>query len=172
VCTYFLFNHYLSIGYFFIHRYIERHRQRTWAIADGLASFDADTGQHDIASKSVTLCYLRGLYFVISTLTSIGYGDVAPYTDLEFGYQIFIALCGTCLNAMMCQSLSLYLNYLEASGYYQLQEHIHHLSKYVKLRNISGSIQNEIYTYCNYIWKKERNLGSLENSFKTRYLFN
>ena len=73
---YFIFNHCLSCGYFIIHRYFEVHSNLTWAIADGLSAFDTSTNRHDIASKSNAYCYSRAIYFVLSTLTSVGYGSV------------------------------------------------------------------------------------------------
>lgn len=71
---YLLSNHWIACGYFIIHRYLERNNSMTWAIAANLAKYDSDNGTHSICDPSIYYCYLRSFYFVLSTLTSIGYG--------------------------------------------------------------------------------------------------
>ena len=76
---YLLSNHWIACGYFIIHRYLERKNSMTWAIAANLAEYDSENGMHSICDPSIYYCYLRSFYFVLSTLTSIGYGmDSVP----------------------------------------------------------------------------------------------
>lgn len=71
-------NHWLACVYFMIHRYLERESSLTWAIVDNLAVYDEETGHHDVCSRDISYCYVRSLYFVLSTLTSVGYGMYCP----------------------------------------------------------------------------------------------
>lgn len=38
--------------------------------------------------------YITALYFTCTSLTSVGFGNVAPNTDLEKGFTIFVMLVG------------------------------------------------------------------------------
>jgi hypothetical protein len=75
---YLLSNHWIGCGYFIIHRYFERNNSMTWAIADNLARYNSDFGTHSVCDPGIHYCYLRSIYFVLSTLTSIGYGPLPP----------------------------------------------------------------------------------------------
>ena len=42
--------------------------------------------------KSNEVLYLSSLYFVLSTFTSVGYGDFHPHSNLEFVFSIIIQI--------------------------------------------------------------------------------
>lgn len=60
-----------------IHRYFLRHDSITWAIADGLATYDPESGTHNVCDHSISYCYLRSIYFITVALTTIGYGTIS-----------------------------------------------------------------------------------------------
>ena len=88
-------NHLLACMYFMVHRYPERHDTVTWVIMDGHATYDPDTGMHDICNVALSTCYARSVYFTLSTMTSVGYADICPFTNLEFLMEQLIALVGS-----------------------------------------------------------------------------
>eukprot|EP01033_Poteriospumella_lacustris_P012031 gene12031-8591_t len=106
VLAFCLVSHWLACGFFAIHRYADRHAAYTYLTVDGRADYDATTRRHALCSVSVVECYARSLYFVLSTTTSTGIGDVQPYTDHEvlwtqvamiggaYSVAIVVACCG------------------------------------------------------------------------------
>ena len=45
--------------------------------------------------------YVTSIYWVITTFTSIGYGDVYGHTKLEYMYQILVEMVGMCFFGYM-----------------------------------------------------------------------
>lgn len=76
---------------------MEINQSRTWATEDGLASFDVELGQHNIMDSNVTPaeCLLRAWYFTLSTMSSVGYGDILPRTNGETLLQLLVVMTGT-----------------------------------------------------------------------------
>ena len=80
VCvTYVLVNHCYACFWMIIHRYYEEDLARTWAVNDGISRWNAEVGKHDVCSGGdVSRCYVRAFHFVITTISSVGYGDIFP----------------------------------------------------------------------------------------------
>ena len=101
--------------WFALHRYVERGVAETWAVVDGLAEFDAAAGEHDVCSAAVGLatCYARSFYMVITTISTVGYGDIRPNTDLETLWQLVVVVSGACGFATLIGSFTAFLKVSE-----------------------------------------------------------
>ena len=44
----------------------------------------------------MTTCYIRSFYLVITTISTVGYGDISPVTPLETIYENAVVLTGAC----------------------------------------------------------------------------
>jgi hypothetical protein len=94
---YFLAIHFFSCSWFAIHRFLERGVQYTWATTDCpggqtfatkgcLSSWVEQDNNHDICyDEMIAKCYVRSFYFVLTTMSSVGYGTY----NVEI--QIFIS---------------------------------------------------------------------------------
>jgi hypothetical protein len=152
-----------------IHRYLESHLSVTWAVADHLASFNHLTGKHNICSRSLYHCYARSIYFVISTLSTVGYGDVCSRTNLEFLYQILVvSLSGVCLNALICSSFLDLWNSLDNESHRSYEKHLETIDHYVKYRKLSSKERNSIVGNFQYLWSTERQSGGYETNFMSK----
>ena len=82
--------------WFFLHAVVERAGDNTWAIHDGLATFNQSSGQHNIMDSEVSPlhCLLRSWYFTLSTMSSVGYGDIVPRNNTETGFQMLVVITG------------------------------------------------------------------------------
>jgi hypothetical protein len=166
---YFFCNHWFSCGFFMVHRYLELHSSVTWATADRLASFDPQSGQHNICSRSLFHCYSRSIYFVISTLSTVGYGDIASRTNLELLFQILVvSLSGVCLNALICSSFLDFWNSIDNESYRSYEKHLQTIDHYVKYRKLSSKERNSIVGNFQYLWSTERQSGGYETNFMSK----
>ena len=71
------------------HRLGQREGEYTWLDDGGLRE------------ESIQRRYIASVYFIITTLTSVGYGDYSPQTESEEAYNIFIMLVG-CVGYAFC----------------------------------------------------------------------
>lgn len=162
-------NHWIGCGFFMLHRYCERHNSVTWAIKDGLASFDHNSGVHSVCDVDISYCYLRSIYFVLSTLTSVGYGDVAPYNNIEFCYEIFVvALSGACLNALVCGSFGQYWFSVDSSSMLFFKKRMEVIDQFVNYRKLDSTLRDSLIGQFEYVWMLERQTGGYETNFLTR----
>jgi hypothetical protein len=187
---YILGNHWIGCGYFILHRYFERQNSVTWAIMDNLAKFDPESGTHSVCDQEVLYCYLRSIYFVLSTLTSIGYGasfsfclsltrlpasiptgDIAPYTNLEMCYQIFVvALSGACLNALVCGSFGQYWLSVDSSSMLYFQRKMETIDLFAHHRKLDATVRESLVGQFEYVWMLERQTGGYHTNFLTRFV--
>lgn len=54
--------------------------------------------------------YLRSIYWTITTITTVGYGDISSSTDVEIVFGIIIMLSGVGFYSFMIGSLSSFLS--------------------------------------------------------------
>ena len=165
ILVYILGNHWMSCMCFFIHRYFERGVSNTWVVSDGYATFDYSTNQHDICSEKIIVCYQRSIYFVGTVLTSVGYGDVAPFTTGEMIFQIFLAIVGACMGANICGQLSSYLKLGDRTGEMAFKEKLKSVEHYCSYRNFNPDLRLSLIANYHIMWNKERRVGSKKSSF-------
>jgi hypothetical protein len=84
---YFLVIHWCGSLWFAIHRFLEPNVKYTWATTDCpgndqyssegcLAEWSDLEGAHNVCnSANIRRCYIRSIYFVLTTLSTVGYGE-------------------------------------------------------------------------------------------------
>ena len=127
------------------------------------------TGKHNICSRSLFHCYTRSIYFVISTLTTVGFGDISPRTNIEFVYQIFIiSLSGVSLNALVGSAFRDLWDAYDNASQLAYQKHLRSIDHYIKYRKLSQKERNSIIGNFQYLWTTERQSGGYETNFMSK----
>jgi len=100
--------------------------------------------------------YLRALYWTITTLATVGYGDITPDTAPQMMYAIMTMLFGVGLFGYGIGNVAHMLANID-----QVQAHYHssldRLANFLRYRKIPHGLQRRIYDYYTFLW--ERNLG-------------
>ena len=65
------------------------------------------------ATVGLATCYARSFYMVITTISTVGYGDIRPNTDLETLWQLVVVVSGACGFATLIGSFTAFLKVSE-----------------------------------------------------------
>jgi len=106
--------------------------------------------------------YLTSLYWVIETLTTIGYGETTPVTNLQYVYAMIIMLAGVGVYGFIIGNVANLLSKRNPARN-QFFNNLEQLKVFVNYRKIPFNLQKKISDYYSYIWKKK--LGFDESVF-------
>lgn len=173
ILFYAIVNHAVACTWFIIHRYIERDHEVTWATADCpwgaeagsegcLARWDDAAGRHNICDMEMKDCYLRSLHFALTTLSTVGYGDIYPVSETETIWENIVVLVGACFLAGLIGAFGAYLGESDTIGSNAFKDKIQKLTKYLDYRNIPEEIQASILFFHHCRWKDSQTLDERE----------
>jgi hypothetical protein len=97
--------------------------------------------------------YLRSLYYCVTTLATVGYGDITPQTDLEMLFAVVIMALGVGMYGYVIGNMAHVIANLHPSRarYVETMERINAFMEY---RTVPGALQNRIREYHRYRWEK------------------
>ena len=106
--------------------------------------------------------YVNALYWSVTTITTVGYGDITPQNMIEKIYVMFTMLIGFGFYGFLIGNIS---NLLAQRN--PAREHYHdnmeHLSNMVRYRGLPKELQQKIREY--YTYKLQRQIGYDETNF-------
>lgn len=148
------FSDYLSFSFFLFWLLITSH----WLACGWLVQTKALNSEYALEN------YVTALYWVIQTLTTVGYGDVPPVTTGQKIYTIIVMLFGAGVYGYIIGNVASILSQQDPSKAYYTKN-IERLKAFVKYRKLPVELQNKIKNYYTYAWK--RRLGFDESSLLT-----
>ena len=161
---YVMTNHWCACIWFIIHRYLERDVEYTWATSDCvgtegsetcLASWDEEIGRHSVCNTpNMAPCYLRSLYFVITTISTVGYGDISPVTELETIWENVVVLIGAVFFAGAIGAFSAYLDIADRAGSNALRRKVQSLKDYMFRRLYTSELEDEVISFHRQKWNQ------------------
>ena len=96
--------------------------------------------------------YLRALYWCVTTLTAVGYGDITPSTNAQTIYAMFVMVLGVGMYGYVIGNVANLLANLDMARAHYLSN-MERLSTFLKYRNIPVGLQRQIYDYYAYLWE-------------------
>jgi hypothetical protein len=105
--------------------------------------------------------YLRGLYWCVVTIATVGYGDITPRTNLEILYAIGVMIVGVGLYGYVIGNVAHILANLHPSRV-RYVENMERLNGFLTDRDVPSELQDRIRDYYKYVW--DRRLGFEESS--------
>ena len=117
--------------------------------------------------------YLAAFYWTITTLTTIGYGDITPGTVVQFIYVTVIMLMGAAIYGFIIGNIANIIANIDVAKS-QFRERVETVDTFLKYRNIPSDLQHRIHDYYDYLWDSRRGyeesklLRDLPTSLKTQ----
>jgi CRP-like cAMP-binding protein len=109
---YLLMQHIYGCAWIVIHRFVQTNHLRTWATKDGLC----DAYHHDYCSVPFASLYSRALYFVVTVTSTVGYGDIRPFTLFETIFNVIVVWTGATFFAAIIGAFQAFFLVLDTSG--------------------------------------------------------
>ena len=156
---FFSFLNFLTCFYIFLGRNIDD----SWIFAN------------DLEEKNFMDIYTASIYYLVMTVTTVGYGDLLGKSLIEIIFQIIMVIVGTCIYSWLISFVSNYVQKMSEKDE-KYQEKLQVLEE-IKLNNhIDEKLYNKILRLLNYRKYKEEEteknviLESLPNSLKNTLL--
>jgi len=105
--------------------------------------------------------YLRSLYWCISTITTIGYGDITPSNNAQILYAIAVMIFGVGMYGYVIANIATIIANLQPARTRYLAN-MEKLGAFMRSREIPPALQRKIRDYYGYVW--EHRLGYDESS--------
>lgn len=105
--------------------------------------------------------YLRSVYWVTTTIATIGYGDYYPNheSNLQIVYTIFVQLLGVGFYTFVIANVSsLVANIDVARASYQ--RHMEEVNSYLKSQKVPADLQERVRDYYSYLWEQQKSVTS------------
>jgi voltage-gated potassium channel len=112
-----------------------------WLLLDGPSS--------DLGTDSP---YLGALYWCVTTLTTVGYGDVTPTTAQQTIYTMVVMLLGVGVYGYVIGNVASLLSKMDMARAQHVAT-MERLTGFMRYRRVPAPLQREIHAYYRYVWE-------------------
>ena len=99
--------------------------------------------------------YIRSIYWTITTMTTVGYGDITPNLNAELLFAAFVMLVGASFYAYVIGNLASVLAQLNGQRV-AFQERVQFVSNYLYTQGASEKLINRVHAYYDQRWSRYR----------------
>ncbi len=97
--------------------------------------------------------YIECFYWTVTTLTTVGYGDITPKTNIGRIYTMFVMFLGVGVYGFVIGNISRI--FAESARYKeQTREKFAELNTFMKYYHIPNRLQSAVFTYYNHLYTK------------------
>lgn len=125
-------------------------------------------------NTTVTKEYLDGLYWCITTLTTVGYGDIVPDNEVQQVYTMIMMIIGVASYGFVIGNVASLLSHIDIARS-QFLEKLERIDAYLRYRSVPLDVRERVKSYYQYLWESrsvndEQVLGDMIDSLKVEVL--
>ena len=150
-----------------------------WFLIASIAQFPADSwvARCGIEAAPPAVQYVRSLYWTITTMTTVGYGDITPARTAEYVASMVVMLLGASMSAFIIGNVASLLSNLDSAkaDYWNRMETA---TEYLRYRRVPPQLGVRVRNYYEYLWARHRGLhedtffGDLPGPLRLEVLLN
>lgn len=118
----------------------------------------------DLEHKGWFSLYINAFYFIIVTMNTVGYGDIAPANNFEIAFVILFILVGCGLFAVNLNQIGVILRNISRKST-ECKRELNLINHFMLEKNVTFELKMKIRKYLQYIWNEEK-LEELSDQFK------
>lgn len=107
---------------------------------------------------SVGFTYLVSLYWAVTTLTTMGYGDIVATSEIEYMYATVVMLMGVSFYAYIASNVSIVLSNMDEAGS-EYRENMDRLSEFMSRKRMTLPLRRRLRKYFHVYWKSRGRVG-------------
>ncbi|UCH26945.1 MAG: cyclic nucleotide-binding domain-containing protein [Trueperaceae bacterium] len=97
--------------------------------------------------------YIKALYWCITTLTTVGYGDITPITEAGMLYSMLVMVLGVGVYGYVIGNVANVLSKIDTVKA-TYQSSLDRLAGFFRYRNIPVSLQHRVFDYYDHLYEK------------------
>jgi len=105
--------------------------------------------------------YIRAAYWCVTTLTTIGYGDITPETNGQMLFTILVQLIGAGVYGYIIGNLASLLTNVDVARS-QHEEKVEQINTFMRYRNFPPELKARVGDYYDYLWSQRRGTDEAE----------
>jgi len=105
--------------------------------------------------------YVRSFYWTMTTLTTIGYGDITPQGSAQTLYVILIEMFGAAMYGLVIGNIAGLIANIDVAKS-QYREKLDQINAFLKYRNIPDPLMKKINRYYSYLWDTRKGYNEIE----------
>ncbi len=99
--------------------------------------------------------YIRAIYWSITTLGTIGYGDITPVTNEQTLYAVSVMIIGAGVYGYLVGNIASILSNRDLVKT-QFIEKMQKITTFMTYKNLPKDLQTNIFAYYDYVWKNRK----------------